>query len=248
MAMVPTKPPTTYLFRMDKWTPDSLPAKRMAEYMAKLVLLFGAPDAVHFSRLRSGSAKQYFNVDPAAAPQVWARLIASNEPMAEPELAAARRDINKMLMEDDQVGYVKAEPGPKVIEFLGRKTPIADEVTVLQTGSIDGVVIRVGGRDMSVPVSIDAGDGVFHRCSTTGVVAKRLAAHLFEGDLRLMGKGKWLRSGDGEWKLLTFEIADFEVLNPDSLQSFISDMRAVEGSEWNAMADPQSTLRSHRGN
>ncbi len=247
-SMVSTKLPTTYLFRMDRWTPDSLPAKRMAEYMAKLALLFGAPDSVHFSKLRSGSATQFFNVDLAGAQQVWTRLNASNGPMAEPELAAVRRDINKMLMEDGQVGYVKAEPGPKLLEFLGRKTPIADEVSVHQTGSIDGIVIRVGGRGESVPVSVDAGDGVFHRCSTTRVVAKRLAAHLFDGDVRLMGKGRWLRSEDGEWKLLAFEIADFEVLRSDSLQSFVSDMRAIEGSEWNAMADPQSTLRSYRSN
>ena len=149
-SMVSTKLPTTYLFRMDRWTPDSLPAKRMAEYMAKLALLFGAPDSVHFSKLRSGSATQFFNVDLAGAQQVWTRLNASNGPMAEPELAAVRRDINKMLMEDGQVGYVKAEPGPKLLEFLGRKTPIADEVSVHQTGSIDGIVIRVGGRGESV--------------------------------------------------------------------------------------------------
>jgi hypothetical protein len=242
-----TPPPTTYLFRMDRWTPASLPAKRMAEYMTKLASLFGSPDGVHFSKVRSGSHRQLFEVDPACAPLVRDRLHAANDPQASQDLANIRRDINKMLLEDGQVGYVKAEPGPKILEFPGRMTRIADEVTVHQTGSIDGTVIRVGGRDSSVPVSIDAGDGIFHRCSTTRQIAKRLAPHLFESDIRLHGKGKWFRGGDGAWELLAFEISDFEVLTPDSLEAFVKDMRAIDGSEWNAIADPQAKLKDFRG-
>ena len=108
------------------------------------------------------------------------------------------------------------------------------------------MVIRIGGRDSSVPVSLDAGGGVYYRCTASRAVAKRLARHLFEGEVRVSGKGKWLRGGDGIWTLQSFDIADFESLDDAPLSTFVKEMRAIEGSQWNSSNDPQSELEKLR--
>ena len=128
-------PPTAYLFRMDCWEPDTLPAKRLAQYLDKLATLLGETNFVHFQRAGKGSHKQLFKVDQEAAERVYLRLVGSQAVAPDPETAAVRNDVNRMLMEDGGVGYVKAEPGPRIINFPGRKTPISEEVTIHETAN-----------------------------------------------------------------------------------------------------------------
>ncbi len=230
---------------MDRWLPATLPAKRLAQYLERLAALFGDADAVHFVKLTKGSARQYLHVEPSVSEAVWNRLSAANDEIPK-EAADIRRDINRMLLEDDCTGFLRVDRGPKVIEFPGRKTPISQEVVIHETGDLEGVVIRVGGRGASVPVSIDASGGVFHKCSAPRVVAKRLASHLFEGEIRVTGRGKWLRTAEGAWELQSFEIADFIALDAPSLGKFIGDMQTIAGSLWNDLDDPQAELLKQR--
>jgi hypothetical protein len=237
--------PTTYVFSMDRWLPATLPAKRLAQYIERLAALFGEQDSVHFVKIKKGSAQPTLAVAAVAADSVWNRLQAANDGSL-PEAVAIRQDLNRMLIEDDCTGYLRVEGGPKVIVFQGRKTPISEEVAIHETGDLEGMVIRVGGRDASVPVSLDAGAGVYHKCTASRAVAKRLANHLFEGEVRVSGKGKWLRGTDGVWILQSFDISDFEPLDRASLSAFVSEMRLVEGSEWNTLPNPQSEFEKLR--
>jgi hypothetical protein len=230
---------------MDRWLPTTLPAKRLAQYIERLAALFGEPDCVHFIKIKQGSAQSSFEVAPVAAVQVWERVQAANDGTL-PDAVAARQDLNRMLIEDDCTGYLRVAHGPKVIVFQGRKTPISEEVVMHETGDLEGTVIRVGGRDASVPVTIDAGGGVYHKCTASRAVAKSLAGHLFEGEVRVSGKGKWLRGADGTWKLQSFDIADFELLDNVALSTFVKEMQSVEGSQWNSLPDPQSELEKLR--
>jgi hypothetical protein len=235
-------PPTAYFFSMDRWSPATIPMKRLAQYLEKLAALFGSPGEVHFVKIKHGSAQPHINVAPDAASAVWSRLQAANDG-DDGECASIRKSINRMLMEDDQTGYLRVVKGPKVIEFPGRKTPLQEEAELYEIGTLEGVLIRVGGRDESVPVQIDAGDGIYHRCNTSRSLAKELGKYLFEGEIRVTGKGRWHRNQDGEWNLLSFDIAGFEPLEKDSLGDFVRDMRAIDGSEWNKTDDPQSLLK-----
>jgi hypothetical protein len=244
--MVATTPPTSYVFRMDGWRPETLPAKRLAQYLERLAALLGEPEGVHFVKIRAGSAKQYLRVDPAVASTVFARL--TGQGVADQgETTAIRRDINKMLMDDQSTGYLKAEPGAKIISFPGRKTPIAEEIAVHEAGELEGTVIRVGGKtERAIPVTLDNGAGEYFRCSATKETAKRLAALLFEGQVRVSGSGKWTRGSDGVWHLQSFDIKDFARLDDGSLSAVVQDMRKVEGSGWNAVPDAQAELRKLR--
>ena len=243
--MDPEQPPRRYVFSMDKWTPKTIPARRFAQYVDRLATLLGTYAAVHFDKITKGSARPAFNIDANGAKAVYERVKAANDG-GNTELMAIRKEVNKMLQDDGNTGYLQADPGPKIIIFPGRKTPISEEVVVLEAGSIDGMVMRVGGRDSSVPLSIETSDGIYHKCTVTRALAKQLAPYLFDGEVRLFGSGRWQRNQDGEWKLLAFDVKNFDRLQDDKFSEFIADMRNVTGSGWNEMVDPQALLRQIR--
>ena len=64
---------TEYRFRIDAYSPETMPMARLAEYMAELALLLGEPSAVHFKRLARGSTVLVNSVDREAAPKVRQR-------------------------------------------------------------------------------------------------------------------------------------------------------------------------------
>jgi len=65
-----------------------------------------------------------------------------------------------------------------------------------QPGVLDGVLIRVGGRDDTVPVHLRDGERI-HLCHAARDMAKRLAVHLYGPVLRVQGNGRWKRDADG---------------------------------------------------
>lgn len=238
--------PTAYQFVMDKWLPATIPMKRLAQYMDKLAQLVGSPERVHFDKITKGSARPAFNVEEVAAFEVSQRLKAANEDQVS-EPGRLRKEINKMLRDDGCVAYLRVLKGPKVIEFAGRRTPISEEVTVHDTGNLEGTVIRVGGKGNTIPVTLEGADGSPYRCWATKVIAKQLAPYLFEEQVRVTGKGKWLRNSEGVWIMEEFQILGHTLLEDSSLTEFVKDMRETPGSAWNEKEDPQAELKRIRG-
>lgn len=85
-----------------------------------------------------------------------------------------------------------------------------------------------------------------YHCSANRQIAKELARHLFSDPVRVAGAGKWRRNDQREWELQEFRIKSWEPLEAGSLQDAVSQLRAIEGSGWNALADPQAALREIR--
>lgn len=236
--------PTRYEFVIKDWSPSTIPMRRLAQYLEKLSALSGHPDRVHFEKVVPGSVKPVFQVERFVAPAVLHRFHAANDGTIA-EAVAIGAEINRMLRQDNTWGALKVYRGPNIVQFPGIKVPLSEEVSVVESTELDGVLIRIGGRDSSVPVGIES-EGVYLRANTTRDLAKALAPHIFEGVLRFFGSGKWTRGADGVWKLETFNVSNFEVLDGKSLKDFVSDMRSVKGSGWNAMSDPHAELKRFR--
>lgn len=237
----------TYDFRMDAWKPDTLPMARLADYLAELAVLFGNKEHVHFMKVRKGSAIQEIMVDPVAETKVSTRLHLAAGAEAPDDIARANRKINRMLREDNASGGLRLKGGARILDFPGRKTPLAEEAIVYEVGELDGVVIKIGGKDDSVPALLEGEHGVYYRCNTSRDVARMLASHLFGQPIRVAGCGKWRRTQEGGWELDTFDIKSFEALEASSLGDIVATLRAIEGSEWNAMEDPQAEFKRLRG-
>ncbi len=237
----------TYDFRIDAWRPETLPMARLAEYLAKLAMLFGNKEHIHFMKVRKGSAIQEIVVDAPAVPDVTERLRIADSLDAPDDIVRANREINRMLREDNAIGALKLKGGAKILDFPGRKTPLAEEAIVYELGELDGVVIKIGGKDDTVPVLLEGENCVYFHCNTARDVARKLASHLFGQPVRVTGRGKWRRTPEGAWELDNFDIKSFEVLDEMPLEEAVAALRAIEGSDWNTMDDPQAEFKRLRG-
>jgi hypothetical protein len=111
---------------------------------------------------------------------------------------------------------------------------------VRQYGSIDGVVVRIGGRDQTVHLTLEIEGGEhITGCHTNRQTAKELAHCLFE-PVRLFGRGRWARDNDGRWSLLDFKIESFDPLDGMPLSEAVERLRAID-AEWgpDALSDLQ---------
>jgi hypothetical protein len=240
--------PAEYRFRIDAFTPDTIPMWRLAEYMQDLAALLGEREHVHFARLEAGSTVLVQKIDPESALKVQARVQAI-KPVDEegPEDALrAYRAIDRRLAEDNAVGYLCGQDGAEIIRFPGRdKLQPLSFGAFRQPGSLDGVLIRLGGKDETVPVHLQE-EGVVHKCNATREMARRLSPHLFGPTLRVHGSGRWERDAEGAWLLKRFDIDSFEILDDEPLGRVVERLRQVSGSGWKDLDDPYAELQRLR--
>ena len=115
-----------------------------------------------------------------------------------------------------------------------------------QDGTIDGQVIRVGGKDATIPVHLRDGAIVHTGLNASEEIARRIAQHLLGPTVRVHGTGTWLRQGDGTWILESFKIADFEILDEAPLGDIVARLRTVRNSGWEEVPDPVRELLEDR--
>ena len=241
-----SEPAHSYRFAINAWNPERLPMARLAEYMAELAGLFGAHDHVHFDRLEPGSTVLVQHVDPDGVPPVQKRLDAAVSSDPPRDIAKCLRGIDDRLAEDGASASVHGGNGAEILSFRGReRTKALSLGSFRQDGYFDGMLIRVGGKDDTVPVHLQDGD-VIHARNATREMARRLATHLFDGTVRVFGNGRWKRNREGRWVLLRFDVKDFEVLDDTPLPTVVQQLREVPGSGWSQIDDPFAELRRLR--
>jgi hypothetical protein len=237
---------TTFDFRIDAWTPETLPMGRLAEYAACLAKLMGSEAHVHLLKIRKGSAVPEIAVALTAEPKVRQRLSLVNASDAPDDIKSNWRKVNALLRDDNATAVLRVKRGATVLEFPGRKTPLSEEVVVHQQAELDGVVIRVGGKDESVPVWLQGESGEKLECNATREIAKQLAQYLFEAPVRVAGNAKWRRTKERVWELAAFDIKSFELLDQTPLNELVTKLRAID-TDWAMIDDPQAELRKLRG-
>lgn len=222
---------TEFRFHIDAFTPATMPMARLAEYMKHVAEMLGEQSAVHFSHLEPGSTTLVNCIEREAVPKVRARAQAIVRRDAPRDALASYRHVNQMLREDNAVAYLQENKrGPKIIEFPGRKEAQDQVTSVKQAGTLDGQLLRVGGRSDKIPILLQAeGQEVAAGVWAERAVAKRLAAHLFE-PVRLIGDGRWARDAEGQWVLADFHVHSFKVLEEISLPNAVKRLRTIGGS------------------
>lgn len=225
-----TGKPVQYEFRIDVFTPETLPMARLAEYMADLAVLLGNVEKVHFVRLKKGSTVLVHAVEWEAAAKVVERIRAVKQSEAPPDAMKAYRSIDHMLASDNAIGRLMAPSRSSVIEFPGRSRPASAAYSPFtQPGTFDGIPIMIGGKTDPVPVHLEEGDTI-HLCYAPRAIAKRLAAHLFASVVRVTGDGRWHRDPDGMWIMDRFNITNFSSLRDESLGEAVAKLRTAAGA------------------
>ena len=238
-----------YIFRINAYTPETIPMERLAEYLHELAILLGETKSVHFVKLAEGTTQIVHQVEREAVPKVEARLKGVRQREATQEALRANDAINSYLR-DDAADAVLSEggDGALIIEFPGATELVEPEFGPFnESGTIDGVVIKVGGKRERVPVYLETRDRAYIGCVTTRAIAKELAQHIFGEEIRLTGTGRWFRNKYGEWELKTFYVTSFEPLGKKSLSELAAELSAIEGAGWKTMKDPWAALADIRG-
>jgi len=236
----------------ESFSPDTLPAFRLGEYLIDLANLMGEKNAVYFVGVEGGSATVVEDVEHEAFPKVRARVHAVKRGEGPADARRAYDQINRKLADDNAFGALIEEPPPeeaeqtpaRVLEFPGRREFEELEYGPLtQAGTLDGVVILVGGEKDPVPIHIEEGDQV-HVCRAKRALAKELAKHIFGEPMRVQGNGRWFRDDTGKWVMKSFMITSFTLLDDAPLQTVVERLRAVSGDWTNN--DPLSALHRLR--
>lgn len=238
-----------YIFRIDAYTPDTIPMVRLAEYMTDLATVLGEYKSVHFVRLASGSTQVVHAVEYESEPKVRERVQAVRNQDGPPEAMRAARAIDQRLAQDNASGSILEPTGAKLLEFPGRKRVTEPQYGPFnQPGTIDGVPIRIGGESDPVPVHLEEPDQEPHICHASRAVAREIAPYLFSTILRADGVGRWHRDRDGNWIMDRFTIHSFKPLRDVPLSDTVGRLRAIQ-STLHRVADPLAELeRIRHGN
>lgn len=240
----------TFRFKIDgHYTPSTIPMARLAEYMTDVAIIMGEQAKVHFVNVGIGSTVLRAKVEPEAAEKVRIRVNDARLGRPAPDAGDAVRRVNFRLREDGSRATFAEEIGERLGELLyfpGVEAEVPVPIPAFnQDGTLDGIVVRLGGRKDTVPVLIEGGPNVY-RCVAQRFMAKRLAEHIFSSELRVKGSGRWTIDETGKWVLDRFSIYDFEVLDDEPLTSVVAALRAMPGGEWDKIANPWADVMALR--
>jgi len=238
------------IFYIDAYSPETIPLAKLGEYIADFALLLGKDNVVHFAGLEPGSTRITAHVKFEDVPKVTTRLNdirRGNPPQDAVKLFA---QIDARLANDNAVGRILIEEDDAVaaelLVFPGRDRKTTQSYgPFTQDGSLDGILISVGGKDETVPLRLQNGDVTYTNCDTSRAIARDLGKHLFE-PIRVFGTGRWIRESDGAWTVKRFRVRRFDLLSDASLRDTITALRAVRGSGWAEIADPLGELTDLR--
>jgi hypothetical protein len=219
---------TEYRFRIDAYTPETMPMARLAEYLAELAMILGEPAAVHLVRLEPGSTVLIHQIEREAVPKVRERANSVRRGSGPRDAIRAYRTINKLLRADNGVGVLQ-EKNAEIIRFPGREETEEKFTAIRQRGNIDGEILRIGGPQKFVPVLLQSEGQQIAGCWAERRIAKELAQKLFE-PVRLFGRGRWNRDAEGRWSLDQFIVESFEPLRSEQLSEALSRLRAIPAS------------------
>src|SRR5262245_19291571 len=101
--------PIEYKFKIDAWTPETLPMKRLAQYMTELATIYGSQESIHFVRLEKGSAAVVKRVEFESIPKVKERLEGIKHRDAPQDAIEAYSTLDQMLAEDNAIGLIELQ-------------------------------------------------------------------------------------------------------------------------------------------
>lgn len=217
---------TELRFTIDALNPETLSLGRLVAYLHELSQFLGDDPGLHFDRIAQGSAVLVAWADEPARPKLDDRLARIRVGDGPPDANRALNRLNGLLRDDNAVGALEIG-GAEVIPFPGRTLPHMETIgPVQQPTTIEGQLIRIGGKDKTVHFHLADRDRLW-KGETTRPLARNMGQHLFGPTLRVTGSGTWHRDNGGTWTLGRFHASGFEVLSDDSLAEALARIRAA---------------------
>jgi hypothetical protein len=232
-----------FKWKIGAYSAETMPLDRLMDYIRELMTMLGNAQHFHLIHVESSSTQPVFKVDEDAAPRIEARAAEIRAGIAPLDARKSYRKINNMLREDKADAVFYEDGSAEIIPFPGVNATPPQQITgIQQPGSLDGRLASIGGLKELVPLQLETPEKVLTHIYAKRALAKEISILLFE-PVRLLGQGRWSRDEDGEWNLDRFTVNAFEPLNPASLLSVVSSLKAVKAT-W--PSDPLAALDALR--
>lgn len=218
---------TTYTFKIENFTPESMPFGRLVDYYLEIKKMLGVADNLHLVDVVEGSHGSAFRIDREHETAVLTRVMELNEGTAPKSAVRARDAINAMLRDDETSGSFFDSRGENIIPFPGNKTTKGSQIRVRGAANFVGELYHIAGtkNDAKVRINTDAYGVVF--CETSKEIAKALRDFLFES-VKVSGRGMWTKSQSGKWDIDNFIITDFAPVKSESLRQSVDRLRDLK--------------------
>jgi hypothetical protein len=231
--------------KLNDCSPETLPMKRLGQYLAHLSDMLGEVEHVHFSAVSKGSAMLNVNIEDLHYPKVLTHVREVPNGMGAKKHLSAYRALQQLMDEDGTGGAILDNTEAQVLSF--RKRPDDEKPLVVnKSGSVQGRLYLVGGKDETVPVRLEGASGETLYCEATTEMAQQLSALLFK-QVRVSGPGIWERTPEGTWKLKKLKVESFQELDTAKVSDVVSRLQSIGGLKWAEMEDPHGVARDLRG-
>jgi hypothetical protein len=228
---------TTFSLRIKGFTPDSLPLGRMGEYVSALAELIGDDVQASFERVTKGSAQLKVKIKDDDVDLVIKKMQLAPVSDEGSQVRRGYEKIQYLLSVDKTSAEFRPAKGAVILKFPGAPKNIIRLATMKEMGEINGRIIKVGGRDDTIPVAIRTPEGVIINCNSSVEMARNLKKYLLEPiDIILSGEGKWQRSEGGSWEIIDFKITGVSEIDFIGFSSELEKVRDL-GSGWDDVQD-----------
>lgn len=233
-------------FHIEGTTPQMLPMARLAEYIKELAALCGHKKQVHFMRVETGSAPLVMEVDEEVEQKVYARIERARSHRGPLEAREANNNLRLMLKKDSYWAEFKTADGEVRVTY-----PLLNEERqktfgpFWQEGFIDGIVVRLGGIDDTLPVHL-VFEGRVYICNASRDIVKQLGPKIWGDPIRAFGRGKWYRNEQGVWEMQYFNIHGIGEVRATTLSDAVQRLRNIPDNEITQLKDPLREMQKIR--
>ncbi len=224
---------------------ENLSLEDVGQYLADFADLLGKDATPKYHSIRRGSLTMRAKVPAEREIDVKTRGFLLRTGDAPEDAIRARERISRRLgINRAKRATLLDSTNSKVIEIPVEK-PLAIAPPVpnfVRAGSLQGKIIRIGGKQDPVSVEVQDVDGFVYLCRASRDVARKLARDMFDPVVRIHGSGRWYRTDEGVWRVDDFQISHHEVLDDTSFAQVISELRAIPAG-WKGLSDPYNELQ-----
>lgn len=239
-----------YALQIKGVTLQTLSMERIAAYLREFAALLGDSARPRLSGIVKGSVvlRAVETADqPRAVTRARVRHAANDE---ESSAHPIYEKINALMAQDGARGVVVDRQLAVLVEFPGSHRADVDqrEYIVHDTGTIDGIVVGIGGIDDTVHVRLQEAPGVVHSVAIRDMdLARKLAVQFRGNTVRVSVHGTWCRTGDGKWNPRSLYADSVEALDQRPIVEVINDLTKIRGNGWSTLDDPEAVWREIRG-
>jgi hypothetical protein len=222
---------------------------RIGEYLTEFANLIGHDAQPRFAGMVRGSVVLRSREQSEHPALVRVRLRDAVSDDTTPAHRAFEK-INSMMAKDGARGAVIDRAKAVVIQFPGKvvAAPAENELTVTDSGELDGQLVSIVGADDTVHVRLQDVGGVTHKIVVTTLgLAQDLAKRFRTGWLRVRVHGTWKRTSEGKWEALTVYADSFEDLDDMPANEALRSLQGAPGNGWSELDDPIGEWKRLRG-